>query len=176
MRFRTHLLIAAAAGAAIYRRQPLRAALVAVGGVALDLDHFVLYALRSGDWNPFGALAYDRRRKRAPRAGDTRPRYGSLRSSLHRVEIALPLLGLLCARRPALLPFAIGMLIHLLLDQHPPHFDWRAWRRARGRCERCGVWGGAREVYFLVSPARGGDPWSLANRGVWCGACARAIR
>jgi hypothetical protein len=119
MRFRTHLLISAAAGAALYPRAPWRASLVALGGVLLDVDHYVLYALRSGDWNPVGALRYNRRRKRRIRPGDTRPHYGSLRSVLHLPPLTLPLMWLLSRRWPASRPFALGVALHLLLDGLP---------------------------------------------------------
>lgn len=175
MHFRTHLIASALTGLVLYPRSPHRAALVAAGGVLIDLDHYVLYALRSGDWNLMGALGYDRRRHRRFRPGDTRPRYGSLRSIVHRPLITLPLLWLICLFRPALWPFAIGMMLHLALDVHVPHYDWRAWARAGDRCERCHIAGLDREVYYLVPPHRGGSRWSLANRAVWCEACARDV-
>src|SRR5262245_14927880 len=83
MRLRSHLLASALIGAALYPLAPLRALLVTISGVAVDLDHYLLYALRSGDWSPVGALRYDRRRGHPVRPGDTQPRYGSLRSAIH---------------------------------------------------------------------------------------------
>jgi hypothetical protein len=176
MRLRTHLLASALAGIALYPRAPRRAALLALAGVAVDLDHFLLYALRSGDWSPLGALRYDRRRGRRIRPGDTRPRYGSLRSVLHRAALTIPLAWLAAHRRPALRPLAIGVTLHLAMDISLLHFDWRVWRRARGHCERCGIGGLELGIYYLVLPDRGGPRWSLENRMAWCKACSREAR
>jgi hypothetical protein len=175
MRFKHHLLAGAALGMALYRREPFKIALSMLGSVALDTDHFILYAWRSGDLNPLGAIQYDRRRHKPPRPGDTRPRYGALRSRFHEKRVTLPILALLCMRWPQLRPFALGMTLHLLMDIHPLHFDWRAWQRADGRCERCGVSGLDCDVYYRVPPERGGDRRALANRAFWCGTCAREI-
>jgi hypothetical protein len=176
MRLRTHLIASALAGIAIYPRKPGRAALLALAGVAVDLDHFVLYALRSGDWSPIGALSYDRRRGRPIRPGDTRPRYGSLRSVIHRATLTVPLVWLLARRRPALRPIALGITLHLAMDLPLLHFDWRVWRRARGHCERCGVGGLELGIYYVQSPDRGGPRWSLDNRVAWCRTCSREMR
>lgn len=175
MRFHTHLLAAAAAGIVLYPRSPRRAALTALSGVAIDIDHWMLYALRSGDWNPIGALRYNHRRHRPPRRGDTRPRYGSLRSVAHRPLIVLPLAWLIALLWPPLRPLAVGLTVHLALDLHLPHVDWRVRRRARGCCERCGITGVPLEVYYIVQPRRGGHRWSAANRALWCAPCARDV-
>jgi hypothetical protein len=176
MRFRSHLLTAAAVGLALYPRAPWRAALTTLSGVALDTDHFLLYALRSGDWNPVGALRYDRWRHHPPRRGDTRPRYGSLRSVAHEPQITLPLVWLAALLWSPLRPVAVGLTVHLALDLHLPHYDWRIRRRARGRCERCGIAGVPLEVHALVHPRHGGRRWSAHNYALWCTACARAVR
>lgn len=173
MQFQTHLAAAAAAGVALYRRNPRRALLVAIGGVILDIDHFLLYALRSGDWSLAGALQYERRRHTQIGSGETRPRYGSLRSVLHRQRISIPLLALMALAWPRVRPLAIGIALHLLLDLHLPHYDRRAWERAGGRCERCNLPGLELEVYYRVPPHRGGDRFALENRAVWCTNCAR---
>jgi hypothetical protein len=175
MRLRTHLLASTIAGIAIYPRAPRRAALLALAGVAVDLDHFVLYALRSGDWSLPGALRYDRRRSRPIRPGDTRPRYGPLRSVVHRAALTLPLVWLLAHRWPALRPIAAGVTLHLALDLPLLHFDWRVWRRARGHCERCGVGGLEMDIYYVRPPYRGGSRWSAENRAAWCRTCSREV-
>src|SRR5689334_9024586 len=131
MRLRTHLLVSVVAAITIYPRAPRRAALLALSGVAIDLDHYLLYALRSGDWSPVGAVHYYRRRNRR---GDTLPDYGPLRSIVHRPELTIPLVWLLAHSWPALRPLAVGVTLHLLMDMSPLRFDWRVWRRARGRC------------------------------------------
>ncbi|MCS6842493.1 MAG: hypothetical protein NZ699_12660 [Roseiflexus sp.] len=173
MRFRDHLLAAAAISLALYPRSPVRAALAILGGVALDIDHFLLYALRSGDWSPVGALRYDRRRHRLPRRGDTRPRYGMLRSVAHEPQVALPLIWLAATLWSPLRPLAVGLTVHLALDLHLPRFNWRVYRRAQDRCERCGIAGVPLEVYYLVDPRRGGRRWSVQNCALWCAECAR---
>jgi hypothetical protein len=176
MRLRTHLLASALAGILLYPRAPRRALLLTFAGVAVDLDHYLLYALRSGDWNPAGALHYDRRRGRPIRPGDTQPRYGSLRSIIHRAALTLPLAWLLARWRPALRPLAIGVALHLALDAPLLSFDWRVWRRAQGHCERCGVGGLDLGVYYRRTLDRGGARWALDNRAAWCRRCAREVR
>jgi hypothetical protein len=173
VRFREHFLAAAATGLALYPRSPLRVALTTLGGVALDVDHFLLYALRSGDWNPVGALRYDRWRHRPPRSGDTRPRYGSLRSVAHEPQVTLSLVWLAATLWPPLRPLAVGLTVHLALDLHLPRYNWRVHRRAQGRCERCGIAGVPLEVYYVVHPRHGGRRWSAHNCALWCVECAR---
>lgn len=80
MRLRTHILTSGLLGVALYPRAPRKAALLLAGGVLLDADHYLLYALRSGNWNPLSALRYDRWRNQPSTIGDRRRRYGSLRS------------------------------------------------------------------------------------------------
>lgn len=176
MRLRTHLLASALLGIALYPRAPRRALLLTLAGVAVDLDHYALYALRSGDWSLAGALRYDRRRSKPIRPGDTRPRYGALRSIAHRATLTLPLVGLLARRWPALRPAAIGIALHLALDAPLLHLDWRVWRRARGHCERCGVGGLRLGIYYRRKPSRGGARWALDNRVAWCNTCAREVQ
>lgn len=177
MHFSTHLLASALAGAALYRRSPLKAALVAVAGVVLDIDHYLLYAARSGDWNPIGALRYNRRRARPYRPGDTRPRYGSLRSVAHRPSLTIPAVWLLSYVWPACQPVAVGLTLHLLMDfPWSMTLDWRVWRRAHGHCERCGATDRPLGVYHVVMPRFGGDPWALENRAAWCERCAALVR
>lgn len=172
MRFRTHLIASALAGLACYPQRPARALLLTLGGVLIDLDHLALHALRSGDWSPVGALRYNRYRSRRPRAGDQRPRYGSLRSILHRPLLTLPLVWLAALRRPVLRPLALGLTLHLAMDSpRLLRWDWRVWRRAAGRCERCGATDRTLHVR-LIRP--GGPFWSLRNRAAWCTPCARA--
>ncbi|MDZ4718034.1 MAG: hypothetical protein SH847_06145 [Roseiflexaceae bacterium] len=175
MQFRAHLVAAAAAGLALYPRSLRRAALTALGGVLIDIDHFLLYALRSGDWSLDGALRYDKRRHIRIRPGDTRPRYGSLRSMTHRPWFSLPIMWMLAYAWPGLRPLAIGLTIHLAMDTHLPHYDRQAWKRAGGRCERCNLPGLELEVYWIVLPEHGGDRIATENHAVWCAACAREV-
>lgn len=176
MRLRTHILTSALLGITLYPRAPRKAALLLAGGVILDVDHYLLYALRSGDWNPLSALRYDRWRNQPINVGDQRRRYGSLRSILHRARVTLPLVWLLGGRWPALRPLAIGVTLHLALDISLLRLDWRAWRRAGGRCERCGRAAANRGVYYVIPPRAGGSRWALDNRAVWCYDCAQMAR
>jgi hypothetical protein len=176
MRLRTHILTSALLGAALYPRSPLKAALLLAGGVGLDADHYLLYALRSGDWSPRTALHYDSWRH-APRSrDDTRTRYGSLRSMFHDARLTLPLIWGLARLWPALRPIAVGLTLHLALDFPFLRLDWRVWRRARGRCERCGRVGVKRSIHYIVTPQHGGARWSLDNRAAWCRACNFEVR
>ncbi|PDV99797.1 hypothetical protein [Candidatus Chloroploca asiatica] len=117
MRFRTHLITSLLLGAVCYPRQPVQFASVVVGGTLIDLDHLVIYALRTGDWSIVGALRYDRYRHLPLQPGDHRPRYGFLRSWLHRPLLSLPLCWGLAWRYPALRPVALGVTLHLILDR-----------------------------------------------------------
>lgn len=177
MRFRSHFLASALAGVALYPRSPRRAALVALSGVLIDADHFLLYASRSGDWSLLGALRYDKRRSKRPRRGDTRPRYGPLRSVAHHAPLTLPLAWSLAKLFPALVPCAVGLTLHLAMDTPwPMLLDYRVWLRSRGRCERCGTHGRPRGVYHIIPTQRGGDFWALENRVLWCQHCAKVVR
>ncbi len=168
MRFRTHLLSSLAAGLALYPRRPARLAALVAAGTLIDLDHLLLYSLRTGDWSVVGALSYDRYRHRGAGAGDSRPRYGTLRSWLHQPLLALPLC-LAAARRPGLRPLALGVALHLLLDfsDWPAHYAEQL--RSGGRCRACGRAG---RVIVLRSGRRGAYRYRAL-----CGACAeRAAR
>jgi hypothetical protein len=176
MRLRTHILTSALLGGALYKRSPRKIALLLAGGVLLDVDHYLIYGLRSGDWSLRGALRYDRWRSRPITPGDTRRGYGSLRSVAHSARLTIPLVWLLSWRWPALRPLSIGVTLHLALDTSPLRLDWRVWRRAGGRCERCGRQGVRLGVHYVVSPRRGGSRWALENRVVWCYDCALAAR
>jgi hypothetical protein len=137
MRFRSHLFASAAVGLVLYPRRPWRLAALVLAGTLIDLDHLALYAMQTGDWSVTGALRYDRYRNWRADAGDTRPRYGPLRSWLHEPWLLLPPLWLAAMRRSWMRPVAAGLSLHLLLD----HYDlpWRllATRRAGGRCQGC---------------------------------------
>ncbi|HMQ29589.1 MAG TPA: hypothetical protein PKD53_02630 [Chloroflexaceae bacterium] len=168
MRFRTHLLSSLAAGLALYPRRPARLAALVAAGTLIDVDHLALYIMRTGDWSVVGALRYDRYRHRGMGAGDSRPRYGSLRSWLHKPLLALPLCWA-AARSPRLWPLALGLALHLLLD----YADWPAHhgerRRSGGRCRACGRGG-------RVTVQRSGRRGAYSYRAL-CWPCAeRAAR
>jgi hypothetical protein len=175
MRLRTHIISSALLGAALYPREPRRAALVALGGVLLDVDHYLLYALRSGDWNPLGAWHYNGWRLMPRSTADTRRRYGPLRSIFHRPWLTLPLIWSISARWAAVRPAAIGITLHLALDFPFLQLDRRVWRRAGDCCERCGALGRKRQIIYILPPRYGGARWALANRAAWCKRCIRAV-
>ncbi|MCU0494402.1 MAG: hypothetical protein MUD01_22665 [Chloroflexaceae bacterium] len=136
MRPRTHLLTSALLALACYPRSPRKAALLTAGGVLLDLDHLLMYGLRTGDWSVTGALTYNRYRNKPVRRGDTRPRYGSLRSWLHNPLLLLAYAAL-AWRIQSTRPVALGLTLHLLLDSLPLPWYWLALARTR-QCAWCG--------------------------------------
>ncbi len=175
MHSRTHLITSAITGIIFYPRSPLRIALVIAGGVLIDVDHYVLYAQRSGDWSLAGALRYERRRHVHAQAGDTRPRYGSLRSSIHLPWLVLPIVWLLGLVWAPIRPAAIGLTLHLALDLHYPQYDPMLWKRADERCEYCGLPGLDLTPQYLVPPHRGGKRWDHNNLVIVCSACAKKL-
>ncbi|MFV9507552.1 MAG: hypothetical protein AB4911_23630 [Oscillochloridaceae bacterium umkhey_bin13] len=156
MRPRDHLLISTVAGLALYgwRPRPLLALIAA--GTLVDVDHLLRYVFVTGDWSVVGALRYERYRHQRWRQGDTRPRYGSMRSALHRPWLMVPALWMGATRYPWLQPLAYGLSLHLLLD----HLDgpWRiaARLRARGRCEGCGRHDRPLQIHRLPRQGRPG--------------------
>jgi hypothetical protein len=174
MRPRTHLWTSALAAAIVYPRSPLRAALAIASGVLIDLDHLALYRLRTGDGTLTGAMVYNRYRNFPARRGDNRPRYGSMRSWIHEPAVLPPLL-LLARHVPALRPIALGMFVHLLLDQAYMTRAVRVALRARGRCELCGARGRPLRHHFVRHPLEGGTA-SVDNIVALCRPCYRRAR
>lgn len=170
MRFRTHLLSSLALGLALYPRRPARLAALVAAGTLVDVDHLVMYALRTGDWSVVGALRYERYRHRGMGAGDNRPRYGSLRSWLHQPLPVLAAAWAGVARERRLWPIALGLSLHLLLDfaDWPNHY--RAKLRAGGVCQGC------RRRGLRLHATRRGRQGSYTYRAL-CAACLeRAAR
>lgn len=170
MKPQAHLLASAVAGIMVYWREPHKALIVTAAGVLIDLDHYLLYALRSGDWVPYNAIRYNRRRHGQPDAGDARPRFGSLRSALHQPALALPLIALFASWR-ATRPLAIALALHLLMDTRLIDLDWRVYRRSRGRCELCGAAGVQLGVFYIERHTNQPDPLALTNRIGLCLYC-----
>lgn len=171
MRLRTHLVASTLVGLSLYPRSPARAALVVAGGVLIDVDHLVLYMLQTGDYSLVGALVYDRYRNRPSRTGDTRPRYGSLRSWLHQ-PLLMPLLVVVAATAPRLRPLALGLLLHLFMDHFHAPLRWPLLWRAHSRCELCGTPSRRLRVHHVVHPLDGGR-WHPDNEVVLCRSCHR---
>ncbi|MGQ9613073.1 MAG: hypothetical protein ACUVSL_08430 [Chloroflexus sp.] len=166
MNLQEHLITSTLLAVSLYPRQPLAAALVIAGGVLVDLDHLALYISRTGDWSISGALHYNRYRHRFPQPGDSRPRYGSLRSRLHHPLIVLPPLWALAQRLPWVRPLAAGVTLHLLLDHIALPFVWNVYLRAGGRCVRCGS---RRKVSVYLRPNGQHQQWQWT---VLCQRCA----
>lgn len=156
-------------GLAVYRLKPEQLALTLAGGVLIDLDHLALYCLHTGDWSLAGALHYDRYRNLPPVPGDTRPRYGQLRSALH--SPAFFTIALLCAYLiPRLRPAALGLALHFLLDFYDLPVRLQLLMRTRGRCEECGA--RQSKIYLLRSWKEDGRRVRFTHR-VLCRCCFR---
>ncbi|MCS6881240.1 MAG: hypothetical protein RMK84_02965 [Oscillochloridaceae bacterium] len=161
----THLLISSALGLALYPRRLEHLAALVAAGTLIDLDHMALYGLRTGDWSVVGALRYNRYRGRRYTAGDTRPRYGSLRSWLHNPWLALPLAWAWTGAYPAARPLALGLSLHLLLDHVDMPRRIQARLRARGACQSCGRRGARLEVHRFRHAA--GTRYLALCRACW---------
>lgn len=135
MRLHTHLWTSLLTAVTVYPRKPVHAALLVSAGVLIDLDHLIVYNWRSGDWSIVGALCYNRYRNHRIVPGDTRPRYGKLRSLVHQPLLILPLIWWLVRQRPALRPVALGLTLHLTLDSIET-FLW--WCKRWGKLEKRG--------------------------------------
>ncbi|NJM06214.1 hypothetical protein HC891_08465 [Candidatus Gracilibacteria bacterium] len=153
MRFRTHLWTSALAALLRYPHQPYEATLTVLAGTLIDVDHLVLYALQTGDWSISGALRYNRYRHYPLVPGDTRPRYGPLRSWLHRPIVLLPLY-LAALAVPRLRPVALALSLHLALDHVDLPLRRRIRRAAGGRCYDCGFSDSPLNVYYFYLPQR----------------------
>jgi hypothetical protein len=124
-----------------------------LAGTLIDVDHFVLYALQTGDWSLSGALRYNRYRHYPLVAGDTRPRYGSLRSWLHHPLILAPLY-LSAWVLPQLRPVALALSLHLALDHSDLPLRRRIRHAANGRCHDCGRDDQPVNIYYFYLPER----------------------
>jgi hypothetical protein len=124
MHLHTHLWTSTLTALLLYPRKPFQAALFTSAGVVIDLDHFLIYGWRTGDWSLVGALSYNRYRHRTIVPGDTRPRYGKLRSWLHQPLLMLPTIWTLTRWHSALRPIALGLTLHLALDSVETWLGW----------------------------------------------------
>jgi hypothetical protein len=175
MKPRAHLIASAAVGAMLYQRQPWKAVLVTLGGVLIDVDHYLLFALRSGDWNPYSSVRYNHYRHNHPWRGDHRPRFGSLRSLLHQRAFGFSIAALIAWYAPKLRPLAWALALHLLMDIPRHHFDWQTWQRMRGRCAGCGAAGLRLGVFRLALPHPTEQNRVDISRITLCPHCSRAV-
>lgn len=173
MRLRTHVWTSALAALAIYPQRPRKALLLTLAGVLIDVDHYVLYALRSGDWSIRGALHYDSYRNRPRGRHDKRPRYGSLRSIVHHPMVGVSL-GLAALPLPVLRPLALGIGLHLTLDYSHVVTELPLRWAAGWRCQLCGSQRGLR-VHMIVHRLDGGRR-NRENLILICEGCWRAAQ
>lgn len=172
MHFRTHLQVSLLAGIIAYPRSPRRMLLFAASGVLIDLDHLLVYCVRSGDWSLSGALVYDRYRHHQAGTGDTRPRYGHMRSWVHH-PLMIPLSLAAALHWPLLRPVALGVGLHLCLDHLDLPQRLRVRWRSGGRCAGCGT---RRQVAVRIMPRPvepRATPAPNRSRILLCNSCLR---
>jgi hypothetical protein len=167
MRVRDHIALSAT-GAAVLHRYLDRGTLgFWAGGVLVDLDHYLWFGLRQHRWNPLAAMRF---------FNEAHPPQHAATRALHNpiAPLALVLLG---GRRPALLPVALGMGLHLALDAcHEARLDAArtvALRRDTFTCQGCG------KAAADVSAHLRQQPWLLPsynpqNLVALCGPCHEA--
>lgn len=162
MRFHEHVISSALLAVVLYRRQPACAAVLLAGGVLIDADHYLAYGSQTGDWSLSGVRRFARYRGRIPVAGDTLPRYESLRTRLHQPLLTLPLLWWAARFGQLWRALAIGVSLHLLLDYLAWPWAAAAVARAGGICPYCG----RRRQLEAVIERRDGRPqrWAAACR------------
>jgi hypothetical protein len=132
MRVRDHIVLSTTGAALLHRALDRGAVGFWAGGVLVDVDHYLWFAVRERRWNPLAAMRFFNE-AHAPQHASTR--------SLH-TPIALLALVVLGVRRPALLPLVLGMVLHLALDAcHEARMDaarTMALRRDAFACQACG--------------------------------------
>jgi hypothetical protein len=133
MRVRDHIALSTA-GAALLR--PLLGAGVLdlwAGSVLIDADHYLWYCLQEHRPSPLAAMRFF--------GGADPPQHRATRVLHSPVAVAVALL--LSLRRRRLLGFAVGMAIHVALDEvHDARMDQaraRALERDRFSCQGCGT-------------------------------------
>jgi hypothetical protein len=146
MRVRDHIAVSTA-GAVIARPWLRRGALgLWAGGVLVDLDHYAWFCVRERRVSPFDAMRY---------FSEAHPAQHSATRALHSplVPLALVLFG---ARRPALLPVAAGIALHIALDaQHEARMAAAraaALQRDLFTCQACGEQAAGVETHLQSQP------------------------
>jgi hypothetical protein len=135
MRVRDHVALSTA-GAALLRPWLGRDVLSAwAGGVLIDVDHYVWFCVRERGLSPVAAVRLFNTAQ-GPRHAATR--------ALHSQSVLLVLL-LVGIRRRRVLPVAVGMALHVALDQlherRMHHSRTAALRRDDFSCQACGTRG-----------------------------------
>ncbi len=132
MRVRDHIVLSTA-GAALLSRWAGRGALgFWAGGVLIDADHYVWFALRRQRLNPLAAVRF---------FNEPHPPQHAATRVLHS-PVALLAVFLLGGRHRQLLPVALGMGLHVALDEHHEARMSKAraaaLRRDAFSCQACG--------------------------------------
>ena len=135
MRVRDHIALSTAGAALLSGRLGRSVLSFWAGAVLIDVDHYVWFCLRQRRLNPVAAVRYFK--------GAHAPQHSATRG-LHS-PLALLAGLLLGARRPQLLPIAVGMGLHIALDRfHEARMDQAradALRRDDLTCQGCGTRG-----------------------------------
>jgi hypothetical protein len=153
MRVRDHIALATA-GAALLRPWLGRGAVCLwAGSVLIDADHYAWFCLQQRDWNPVAAVRF---------FNGARPPQHAATHVLHTPAASLALL-LLSVRQRRLLPFALGVGLHVALDAHHDARMDVARRAALERddftCRVCGT----RAAHVGTHLQR--QPWLLPSYG-----------
>jgi hypothetical protein len=147
MRVRDHVALSTAAGLAVLPFRRGRGLGVAwAASILVDVDHYLWFAARTRRVNPRAAVRY---------FGGAHPVQGAATHALHSpgAVVAALVLG---SRRRAVLPVALGMAAHVVLDiRHELRI--RAARdaalvRDAFTCQECGVRGGQVETHVWRQP------------------------
>jgi hypothetical protein len=133
MRVRDHIALSAA-GAALLSPWLARDSLgLWAGSLLIDVDHYAWFCLRERRWNPAAAVRF---------FNEAHPPQHQATRLLHSPAVPLAVL-LLGFRHPRLLPVALGMGLHLLVDaRHDARMDEAraaALERDDYSCQACGV-------------------------------------
>jgi hypothetical protein len=132
MRVRDHIALSTTGAALLHRRLDRGGLGFWAGSVLVDVDHYLWFGLRERRWSPLAAMRF---------FNEAHPPQHAATRALHNpiAPLSLVLLGL---RRPALLPVALGIVLHLGLDAcHEARMHAAttvALRRDSFSCQACG--------------------------------------
>jgi hypothetical protein len=133
MRVRDHIAVSTTGAALLQPWLRSDAAGLWAGSVLVDVDHYLWFCIRQRRWNPAAAMRFFNEAQSPQHAG-TRVLHSPL------VPLALLVLGI---RRRALVPIALGMLMHIALDvRHDARMDearGAALERDAFSCQACGA-------------------------------------
>jgi hypothetical protein len=167
VRVRDHIVLSAA-GAALLGPWADRGALgFWAGGVLIDADHYVWFCLRQHRLNPVAAMRF---------FNAAHPPHHSATRALHSPVAVLAVL-LAGVRRRRVLPVALGMGLHVVLDAyHQAHMDEAraaALERDEFSCQACGAQAPHVGAHLWRQP-RLLPSYGLQNLISLCGRCHEA--